>query len=155
MHYYQHHCFNVTIVLSIHNVHDWRSDHSDHWYHCQLNKKICCCWLVTYYVAVLSVILNAIYSQHLRRWHREWIKQTRPKQSAVVPLAVCKHVRQIYIHFWRFLRPVTLTFDLFEWKLALRVTHAMGVVYANFDFLHFFVFEIRACMEWTDEQTLI
>jgi len=62
--------------------------------------------------------------------------QSAPEPSALDLPPVCKHVRQICGNFLGFWRPVTLTFNLFNWKLA-PYTRALGNVYANIDFCTF------------------
>jgi len=77
-------------------------------------------------------------------------------QSAPESPPVSKQLRHIYAAmFLVFWCPVTLTFRLFCFKLKIgtSLTRALENVYANYDFLSFFVFDLRAHTGGTDRQT--
>jgi len=76
--------------------------------------------------------------------------QSAPEQRALDRSAVSKHDARL---LWRFWRPMTLTFDLFIWKLALHLLVPWGTSMPILIFLFFFCFRDMSQYGTTDGQT--
>jgi len=77
--------------------------------------------------------------------------QLAPQPPALDLPPVSKHVRQICGDLLCFWRSVTLTFDLFNWKLALNLLVSWGTFMPILIFLFFFYFRVKSTYE-TDRQ---